>query len=117
MVKVVAGIFIEVYCISEFFNFFIRFRILFDLFYTFNFLRLLRCGNLIAKRDIVQFVELRKFLVPGVRGEPPSWSKELLAKVRNIVQFMELRKFLVPGVRGEPPSWSKELLAKVRNIV
>ncbi len=58
------------------------FYILKGIFYL---LRLLRCGNLIAKRDIVQFVELRKFLVPGVRGEPPSWSKELLAKVRNIV--------------------------------
>jgi hypothetical protein len=66
---------------------------------TFILLRLLRCGNLIAKRDIVQFVELRKFLVTGVRGEPPSWSKELLAKVRNVVQFVELWKFLVPVVR------------------
>jgi hypothetical protein len=62
-------------------------------------------------------VELRKFLVPGVRGEPLSWSKELLAKARNIVQIMEQGKFSVPEVRGEPPSWSKELLAKVRNIV
>ena len=47
--------------------------------------RLLRCGSLTAKRDIVQFVELRKFLVPGGGGgggAPPTWSKDLLAKVR-----------------------------------
>merc|ERR1719317_833426 len=36
--------------------------------------RLLKCGGLVAARDIVQFVELRKFLQGG------GWSKELLAK-------------------------------------
>jgi len=36
--------------------------------------RLLRCGGLVAARDIVQFVELRKFLQGG------GWSKDLLAK-------------------------------------
>jgi len=62
-------------------------------------------------------VELDKSLVPGSRGEPPSLSKELLAKVRDIVQFVELQQFLVPGSRGGPPSRSKELLAKVRDSV
>jgi hypothetical protein len=37
--------------------------------------RLLSSGSLVAQRDIVQFVELRKFLSGG-----GSWSKELLAK-------------------------------------
>ena len=37
-------------------------------------LRLLKCGGLVAARDIVQFVELRNFLQGG------GWSKELLAK-------------------------------------
>merc|ERR1712062_656272 len=36
--------------------------------------RLLRHANLVAKRDIVQFVELRKFVTGSF------WSKELLAK-------------------------------------
>jgi hypothetical protein len=36
--------------------------------------RLLRAGGMVAARDIVQFVELRKFLSGGY------WSKELLAK-------------------------------------
>ena len=36
---------------------------------------LLRSGSLVAQRDIVQFVELRKFL--HANG---SWSKEMLAK-------------------------------------
>jgi len=36
--------------------------------------RLLRCGGLVAARDIVQFVELRKFLQDG------GWSKDLLAR-------------------------------------
>ena len=36
--------------------------------------QLLRCGSSVATRDIVQFVELRKF----VRGN--SWDKEMLAK-------------------------------------
>jgi len=37
--------------------------------------KLLRCGSLVAQRDIVQFVELRKFLTGGGR-----WSKESLAR-------------------------------------
>merc|ERR1712226_52483 len=37
--------------------------------------KLLRCGSLVAQRDIVQFVELRKFLTGG-----GSWSKESLAR-------------------------------------
>lgn len=36
--------------------------------------RLLKCGGLTAARDIVQFVELRKFLQSG------GWSKDLLAR-------------------------------------
>lgn len=36
--------------------------------------RLLKCGGLTAARDIVQFVELRKFLQGG------GWSKDLLAR-------------------------------------
>lgn len=35
----------------------------------------LQAGNRVASRDIVQFVELRKFIGPG-----NIWSKELLAK-------------------------------------
>jgi hypothetical protein len=35
----------------------------------------LRAGGRVASRDIVQFVELRKFL-----GQRNTWSKELLAK-------------------------------------
>ena len=36
--------------------------------------QLMRCGSSVATRDIVQFVELRKF----VRGN--TWDKEMLAK-------------------------------------
>lgn len=62
--------------------------------------KLLRCGGLTAKRDIVQFVELRKFLVlGGNRGAPPAWSKELLAKAvlaeipRQLTDWMKSKGF------------------------
>jgi hypothetical protein len=45
---------------------------------------------MVARRDIVQFVELCKFMVPGPGGAP-TWSKDLLAKVirREIFRFIK----------------------------
>jgi hypothetical protein len=54
--------------------------------------QLLRAGSHVAARDIVQFVELRKF----VRGN--TWDKEMLAKEvlyeipNQLVQWMTQRK-------------------------
>ena len=39
------------------------------------FSRLLRSGNLVAERDIVQFVEMKQFVSGGGH-----WNKELLAR-------------------------------------
>jgi hypothetical protein len=56
--------------------------------------KLLRSGGMVAKRDIVQFVELRKFIQPGY-----GWSKDLLAKEvlaeipTQLTSFMKSRGF------------------------
>jgi len=55
--------------------------------------RLLRSGGLVAKRDIVQFVEMRKFVSGG------SWNKELLAKAvlaeipKQLSTYMRMQSF------------------------
>merc|ERR1712038_268095 len=61
--------------------------------------RALQCGGIKATRDIVQFVELRKF----VTG-PHSWNKEALAKEvlaeipDQLVKWM-MSKGIMPGTR------------------
>lgn len=59
---------------------------------------LLRIGNHVAERDIVQFVEMRKFLV----GNTGQWSKQLLAKEvlaeipAQLLSFMTSKGFKPP---------------------
>jgi len=65
---------------------------------------LLRAGNLVASRDIVQFVEMRKYVVPGTG----SWSKQLLAKEvlaeipTQFISFMQSKGFQ-PNMSASSP--------------
>lgn len=61
---------------------------------------LLRSGNQVATRDIVQFVELRKFIRPGQVWDKEMLAKQVLAEVpHQVVQWMNQRK-IQPGTAG-----------------
>jgi len=65
---------------------------------------LLRHGHRVAQRDIVQFVEMRKFIQRG-----GSWSKELLAKEvlaeipDQMLSYMKSKGFKPSAVNENPP--------------
>jgi len=64
--------------------------------------KLLRSGGLVAKRDIVQFVEMRRFLSGGQWGGNRGWDKEQLAKSvlaevpKQLTDYMTSKNF-TPG--------------------
>jgi len=53
---------------------------------------MLRSGGRVASRDIVQFVELRKFVNPGGRWNKEMLAKSVLAEVpKQLVDWMTIR--------------------------
>ena len=51
-----------------------------------------RAGGRLAARDIVQFVEMRKFLISNGMWDQEGLAKEVLAEVPNqVVKWMTLR--------------------------
>ena len=51
-----------------------------------------RAGGRLAARDIVQFVEMRKFLISNGMWDHEALAKEVLAEVPNqVVKWMTLR--------------------------
>lgn len=58
---------------------------------------LLRSGDMVAVRDIVQFVELRKFVRPGQIWDKEMLAKQVLAEIpHQVVQWMSMKK-IQPG--------------------
>ncbi len=49
---------------------------------------LLSSGNMVAARDIVQFVELRKFVLPGQIWDKEMLAKQVLAEIPNQVPLL-----------------------------
>lgn len=61
---------------------------------------MLKSGNQVASRDIVQFVELRKFMGPGNTWDKESLAKQVLAEIpHQVVQWMTLHG-IRPGTAG-----------------
>merc|ERR1712019_130470 len=56
--------------------------------------RLLRQDNMVAARDIVQFVELRKFIQSNGTWSKDQLAKEVLAEVpAQLLSFMKMKQF------------------------
>ena len=59
---------------------------------------LLRSGSLVAQRDIVQFVELRKFVQPNGSWSKEALAKEVLAEIPDqLLSYMKSKGFQPPN--------------------
>jgi hypothetical protein len=56
--------------------------------------KMLRSGGMVAKRDMVQFVELRKFIQPGYGWSTEMLGKEVLAEIpEQLTKWMKTKGF------------------------
>ena len=58
------------------------------------FSRLLRSGNLVAERDIVQFVEMKQFVSGGGHWNKEQLAREVLAEIpAQLSSYMKKKSF------------------------
>ena len=58
------------------------------------FSRLLRSGNLVAERDIVQFVEMKQFLSGGGHWDKEQLARAVLAEIpAQLSSYMKKKSF------------------------